>query len=223
MVDFISWFSNSKLFSRELVTRKQLFEGYNSRFLVLCSTVTHLGQHKIFLHNPPLFQHLFSWKPLYQSLDKELTRSISPIQANLLSTWDLLPATTWTENPSRKGILPNDMVSWEVFPLQKSKCLVKSNPGYRMVSMCLHTHPQLIIPGPILLGFPAARSSSNSSSNIPRCDANELIIFPPPSKDYFHNTYSDYSCAETTTIIFPAPYYYLFLHIIDWSAVQIDP
>ena len=40
-----------------------------------------------------------------------------------------------------------------------------------------------------LISFPVARRSSNSSSNIPRCDANELILFYPPWKWFPQNIF----------------------------------
>ena len=112
-------------------------------YVLLFPTVGHPG---IFLNNPPFFQHLFSCRTIYQTLDKELTRSISRIQAHLLSTWDPHPVTIWTTNPIRKGIFPYDLVSWELCSFQTSECLVKTNPGYIMISMCFHTQPQIIIP-----------------------------------------------------------------------------
>ena len=105
-------------------------------------------QPDISLNNTPVFQHLFWFRPLYQPLDKELTILISRIQGNILSTWDLHPATTWTSNPRRMGILPNDLVSWEMCQFQRIKWLVKINPGCIMIYMCLNMQPQFIIPGP---------------------------------------------------------------------------
>ena len=94
-------------------------------------------QTKIFFCDTPFCQYLFSCRPLYQPPYKNITRSISRIGVNLLSTWDLHPATSWTENSRRMDILTNDTVSWEVWPLQRIKCLVKSNPCYVMISTCV--------------------------------------------------------------------------------------
>ena len=56
MVDFISWFSNFKLFSHDFVTGTQLFGGGgNSRFPMLCSTAPYCRPARFFLHNPPFF------------------------------------------------------------------------------------------------------------------------------------------------------------------------
>ena len=43
--------------------------------------------------------------------------------------------------------------------------------------MCFKRIPRFLYQDRCLLSFPASRSSSNSSYNIPRCDANEPILF----------------------------------------------
>ena len=99
----------------------------------------------MFLHN---FQHLFSCSKRFQPLDKALAISVALIQTLLLSTSYLHPATSWLTNPSRTGIFPNDPVSWEVFPLQQSACIVKNYPCYLRISVCLHIQNQLLITRP---------------------------------------------------------------------------
>ena len=98
----------------------------------------------IILHN---FYQFFSCSPFRQPLEKALTSSISLIQTLLFSTWYLHPATSWPTKPSRTGIFSNDLVSWEVWPLQRRACFIKNYPCYISISVCLHMQPQIILRG----------------------------------------------------------------------------
>ena len=136
-----------------------------------------VGQPGILFYNPTFFHHLFSCRPLYKPLDKEITRSISHIQENLLSTWDLHPATTWTANQAGRVFYP---MVWCIGRCAHFKGANASSKSIQDIewSICVCTcSPSFLYQDQNLLSFPAARISSNSSSNIPKCDANEPILF----------------------------------------------
>ena len=69
-------------------------------------------QTDIFLHNPPLFQHLFICIIIWQKLGNDLTILIALVWTLLLSVCVLHPATSRTTNPTSTDIFPNNLVSW---------------------------------------------------------------------------------------------------------------
>ena len=102
----------------------------------------------IFWHNPPLFS-----TPLQMQNALPASRQGSQyIDISHPSESSLHLRSTPSHNldvkpkqdmyfPQWSGVLGGVPIAKEWIPRQK-------NPGYRMISMCLHTHPQLIMPGP---------------------------------------------------------------------------
>ena len=96
-----------------------------------------VGQPDIFLHNPPFFSTPLQ---LYLSTSLLTRRSLYwyPASKRMFSPLDI------STQPQLGHGKPNK----DVYFTQWSEWLVKINPGYRMISLCIQTNPQLIIPGP---------------------------------------------------------------------------
>ena len=73
------------------------------------------------------------------------------------------------------------MVSWEVGSLQRIEFLIKKIQVIEWYPCVCTCRPSLLYQDRILISFPAARSSSNSSSNTPIFYVNEPILFLPLS------------------------------------------
>ena len=140
MVDIISWVSNSKLFSRDLVNGTQLFERENALLQCYVLPSPTVGQHEIFL--------------------LEISTQSQTVQ-----------------KPKQEGYFPK----WYGVLGGVSKAIPVVE-WYLHIPTCI---TRFLYLSQNLLSYPAARSSSNSSSNIPRCDANEPTLFFPLPKDNF--------------------------------------
>ena len=118
--------------------------GWKSIFQCSVLTPPTEVQTNIFLHNPPLFQHLFICILLWQNLENDLTILIALVWTFLLSVCVIHPATSRMTNPIKTVISPNNLFSWLFLPLQKSVKLVQDNPCYISLYMLLHMYLHIL-------------------------------------------------------------------------------
>ena len=186
MVDFISWFSNSKLFSRNLVTGTQLFGRDNFCFPMLCYTVPHCRP----------AQYLFSLSSIFFNTSSAVDLSTSLFTSSSLDQYlSSKKIFSPLEIPTQPQLGWQTQAGWVFSPmiwcLGRFAHFKRANSSSKEIhviewSLCVCTcSPRLLYQDQILLSFPAERRSSNSSFNIPRYDANEPIPTPSPPNMIF--------------------------------------
>ena len=105
---------------------------------------------------------------------------MSLIQKLLISALYLHPATSWPKNPSKMGLFPYYLVSWELCPLQRSACLIKNDPVYNRISVCFHMQPHLLILGTNFTYLPCKNTLLKIITEYPKmwCEwTNYYILF----------------------------------------------
>ena len=118
---------------------------------------TTVGQPKIFLHNPPFFNTSSA-----ADRSTSLLTSIS-LDRYITSKRIFSPLDIYTqpqvERQTQGGRLFYQMI-WclgRCAHFKGENAFVKINPGYRMIYMYLHTHPQISIAGPRFTYLPQSK------------------------------------------------------------------
>ena len=155
---------------------------FSKCYVLLSPTV---GQIERFLHNPPFFN--------ISSAADQSTSLLTRISLDqyLESKWIFSPLDISTQPQVRRKTQAGRVFSQMIWFLDRCVHCKVANVSSKTIhviewSLCFFTRiPSFLYQDQTLLSFPAVIISSNSSSNIPRCDTNEPIFFFLLPKDYF--------------------------------------